>query len=658
MPSTFIRDARRATWSLLGLIFAGLLAIAAIGWFFQRLIDDVDRQLTNERVHLFIGEQMVLNVQYAELLAFKLAPAGKAAIYEQLLGQLDAAADQLNDYMGVMQKGGQARDSVALQAMGTGGPLRSLTYVAGAPSKMQRMGHNMTEMSAQLKSMARELVERLNERDRCFSAELPCTADATRRVREYFRELPPFFKDLNHQANEHRSAIVARLEGLEADLRQRQAMLRYLQIGFIGLVSASLMMFALFFTRRINAAQAQLLEAREAAEAASVAKTQFLATMSHEIRTPMSGVLGMIRLLRETRLDPEQRELARDAATSAESLLQVINDILDLSKIEAGSMHYERQPFGVRSVIDTAVSANRASAQQKSLDLRVDIANDAAGTVLGDSLRIRQVLLNLVGNAVKFTERGEVRLVVSRKGDSLRFEVSDTGIGIPESARHRLFTSFSQVDTSTTRRFGGSGLGLVISRQLVEGMGGHIDFSSTPGQGSCFWFELPLPGCEMVAPDVEVLSSERFAALAQPQAQAQARVTEGHGQGDARLLLVEDNLINQKLATTLLSRLGYTVDLAENGQQALDAVQRQDYAAVLMDIQMPQMDGIHATEAIRTLGGPYVSLPIIAITANAMQSDREACLAAGMNDFVSKPFDRGDLVDCLGRWVQAPAQRA
>ncbi len=397
-------------------------------------------------------------------------------------------------------------------------------------------------------------------------------------------------------------------------------------------------------------AEEALFRAKEAAEASNRAKSEFLANMSHEIRTPMNSIIGMAGLLRDADLSAEHRSHVEMILRSGEMLMATINDVLDFAKIEAGQLVLEPIPFNTRRMILEILQPLVLLVGEKGLELGLDYSADAPRWVIGDLTRIRQILINLVNNAIKFTDRGQVRIRVDclhkqREQVGLRFTVSDTGIGIPAEKQPFVFERFTQGDTSTSRKHGGSGLGLAICRQLVQLMGGRIGLESTSGEGSSFWFELTLP-----RPDPETVRRTARAQL-ENRTYLSSRASRKERPRQARILLAEDNIFNQKVAALMLRKMGFHIDVAPNGREALHMLQSGRYNLVLMDCQMPELDGYEVTSRIRERERGSERIPIIALTANAMSGDRERCLAAGMDDYISKPITKEALGSILRRWI-------
>ena len=397
--------------------------------------------------------------------------------------------------------------------------------------------------------------------------------------------------------------------------------------------------------REWQRAQEALRRAKAAAEAANQTKSLFLANMSHEIRTPMNGVMGMAEVLLNTELSDKQQRFVTTIQRSGESLLTIINDILDWSKVEAGKVSLEYANFGVRQTVTEICDLLTPQAQTKGIRLVCDIDAAVPAVLVGDPYRLRQIFMNLIGNALKFTDQGEITVRVSlveKTVDTVvvQFAVQDTGVGIPLEAQAGIFDAFSQADNSTTRKYGGTGLGLALTKQLVKLMGGEIGVESQPDMGSTFWW------------------TAHLGKAAAPNGVSSASCSEGLaaalGEATAQILLVEDNPINQEVALTMLEMLGCQVTLVSDGRAAVETAVRDTYDVILMDCQMPELDGFEATSVIReheALTPARTRIPIIAMTANAMQGDREKCLATGMDDYLSKPFTQGELQTVLLRWL-------
>ena len=641
---------------VLGIAVTCLLVVLGLKVFFDHLQDELREKSANERARLFIGEEIVRGIHGIERNIYLMSATTNRAASHRVVREIDGQIDKLHHDLAGLKQGGTVRHQVLLNLEGRDEMVREVSYRPETDAEGLVMELiEIAPLLDHIRQKAREL-ETLLARGWDFQERGDHRAFF--RLHDemdlFLKHIPPYFSRLDENANRLFFDSSARLKELEAALSKQRERLKTVEMGLMTLVMLLALLGAAFFLRRINAANRKLeaavdemRAAKDEAERASRAKSEFVSRMSHELRTPLNAIIGFAELLEDEPLQPVQKNHVGLINSSGRHLMELINAVLDHAKIEAGGMTLESIVFDFPAAVDSvrAMVAERAAA--KGLDFVADVAGDLPRHVIGDPTRLRQVLINLLTNAVKFTEQGSVELRVAVDEGDLVCSIRDSGIGMDQAALDRLFKPFAQADETVTRKYGGTGLGLLISKELVEAMGGRIDVESAIGVGTCFWIRLPL---QVATPDNQVQAGQ-----AQDATVPAGRLVGG------RVLLVDDNPVNQQLGVAMLKRLGLDHDLADNGRHALERIAATDYALVLMDMEMPEMDGISATRAIRRgeADRPDAArLPVIAMTANALAEDRERCLAAGMDGYIAKPIRMAALESEIRRLFGAAAAPA
>jgi signal transduction histidine kinase/CheY-like chemotaxis protein/HPt (histidine-containing phosphotransfer) domain-containing protein len=614
--------------------------------FFDNLQDELSAKSANERARLFVGEEIVRGIQGVERDLYLMAAASNRAALRRIDTNIDKQLAKLHHDLLVLKEGGAVRREMLLNIEGRDAMVREEHYrpVVGDAELVMEM-IEIGPLLDQIKNETREL-ERLLTRswnlqergDHRGFLEFHDEIDA------FLKHIPPNFARLTENANRLFFDSSARLDEIEAALERQRVRLKQAEMGVMALVMLLAGLVGMFFLRRINVANRKLEDAldemraaKESADRASRAKSEFVSRMSHELRTPLNAIIGFADLLEAEPLSPSHKNYVTLINGSGKHLLELINAVLDHAKIEAGGLTLENIPYDFHAAIDAVQAIVGERASSKGLEFDAVIAPDMPRHVVGDPTRLRQVLINLLVNAVKFTEQGSVELRIAPDAGRLLISVSDTGIGMDEQALGRLFKPFSQADDSVTRKYGGTGLGLLISKELIEAMGGSIEVESTLGSGTTFRFWLPLQAAESGAAgsgDAAICQTDSVAGLVQ-----------------GKVLVVDDNRVNLQLTCAMLDRLGIQHATALDGVEALSRLASAEFVLVLMDMEMPVMDGITATHQLRDREAAQGAqrVPVIAMTANALTEDRDRCFAAGMDGYIAKPVNLAALQSELRR---------
>ncbi|OYY94842.1 MAG: hypothetical protein B7Y41_04600 [Hydrogenophilales bacterium 28-61-23] len=647
----------RFLW-LIGIFVFSLMLVVGLKMFFSHLYDELGERSANERARLFIGEELVNTLLRIEKDVYQMSTLTSPVAQNRMEAKIREHVSKMRTDLDVLQKGGRVRQVIYLNIEGHDQMVRDVEYrpdpqARGYVMELIEIAPLLDQILEKTQSLRDLLAKRAQLRDNNDSQGL---FSLEHEITIYLKHIPPYFFRLNENANRLFFDSSDRLKELERQLAAQTARLKTTEMALVGLIIVLATLAGVVFARQINEANRRLQlamdemrAAKEEAERASRTKTDFVSRMSHELRTPMNAILGFAQLLESETLTPEHRDYVGEINRAGAHLLELINKVLDLAKIEAGQMSIEHIAFDLRHTLREVAALVSENAKSKGIDLRFFTAPELPTRVMGDPTRLRQVLINLIGNAEKFTRQGDidVRIEPVDAGARILFSVRDTGIGMDAATLARLFQPFSQADESTTRQFGGTGLGLKISQDLVHAMGGNIQVESEPGVGSRFWFSLPAdpaPGQKhaVAAPPAGASESSVPAATSPP-----GRAMQGH------VLLVEDNRINQIVATSMLTKLGLSYDIASHGGEALQHLREHGYDLILMDMQMPELDGPEATRKIRELEAASAKkrVPIIAMTANALQEDRDLCLASGMDDHIAKPVEMTKLAEILRKWL-------